>query len=36
MLSEMKHNPNITKAKLVFLIGISDIAINNNIRYFKK
>lgn len=32
ILSEMRHNRNITKAELVVLIGISDTAIDNNIR----
>ena len=35
ILSEMRHNPNITKAELVIIIGISDTAIDNNIRYLK-
>ena len=35
ILSEMRHNPNITKAELVVLIGISDTAIDNNIRYLR-
>ena len=30
ILSEMRHNPNITKSELVILIGISDTAIDNN------
>ncbi len=33
MLSEMRRNPNITKAELEIIIGISDTAIDNNIRY---
>ena len=36
ILSEMRHNPNITKAELEIIIGISDTAIDNNIRYLKK
>ena len=35
ILSEMRHNPNITKAELKIIIGISDTAIDNNIRYLK-
>ena len=35
ILSEMRHNPNITKSELVILIGISDTAIDNNIRYLR-
>jgi len=35
ILSEMRHNPNITKAELEIIIGISDTAIDNNIRYLK-
>ena len=35
ILSEMRHNPNITKAELVIIIGVSDTAIDNNIRYLK-
>lgn len=31
----MRHNPNITKAELKIIIGISDTAIDNNIRYLK-
>lgn len=31
----MRHNPNITKSELVILIGISDTAIDNNIRYLR-
>ena len=31
----MRHNPNITKAELEFIIGISDTAINSYIRYLK-
>ena len=36
ILSEMRHNPNITKAELEIIIGISDTAIDNNIRYLEK
>ena len=36
ILSEMRHNPNITKAELTMLIGISDTAIDNNIRCLKE
>ena len=35
ILSEMRHNPNITKAELIIIIGISDTAIDNNIKYLK-
>ena len=35
ILSEMRHNPNITKAELIVIIGISDTAIDNNIRYLR-
>lgn len=35
ILSEMRHNPNIIKAELEIIIGISDTAIDNNIRYKK-
>ena len=35
ILTEMRHNPNITKSELVILIGISDTAIDNNIRYLR-
>lgn len=31
----MRHNQNVTKAKLVVLLGISNIAIDN-IRYLKE
>ncbi len=31
----MRHNPNVTKAKLVVLLGISDTAVDNNIRYLR-
>ena len=35
ILFEMRHNPNITKAELIVIIGISDTAIDNNIRYLR-
>ena len=35
ILSEMRHNPNITKMELIAIIGISDTAIDNNIRYLR-
>ena len=35
ILSEMRHNPNITKAELIVIIGISYTAIDNNIRYLR-
>ena len=35
ILSEMRHNPNITKKELAVLIGISETAIDNNIKYLK-
>ena len=35
ILSEMRHNPNITKDELEFIIGISGTAIDNNRRYLK-
>lgn len=31
----MRHNLNITKAELIVIIGISDTAIDNNIRYLR-
>ena len=31
----MRNNPNITKAELIIIIGISDTAIDNNIKYLK-
>ena len=31
----MRHNPNITKDELEFIIGISGTAIDNNRRYLK-
>lgn len=36
ILSEMRHNPNITKKELAVLIGISETAIDNNIKYLKQ
>lgn len=36
IITEMRHNPNITKAELVILLGISDTAVGNNIRYLRK
>lgn len=36
IISEMRHNPNITKAELVILIGVSDTAIDNNIKYLRE
>lgn len=36
IISEIRHNPNITKAELVVLIGISNTAIDNNIRYLRE
>lgn len=36
ILSEMRNNPNITKAKLVSILGISDTAVDNNINFLKK
>ena len=35
ILSEMRHNPNITKPELAKIIGISETAIDNNIRFLK-
>lgn len=35
ILSEMRHNPNITKAELEIIIRISNTPIDNNIRYLK-
>jgi ATP-dependent DNA helicase RecG len=35
ILSEMRHNPNITKKELCSLIGISDTVIYNNIKFLK-
>ena len=36
IISEMRHNPNITKAELVILIGVSNTAIDNNIKYLRE
>ncbi len=36
IISEMRHNPNITKAELAIIIGISDTAIDKNIKYLKE
>lgn len=36
IISEMRHNPNITKAELVVLLGISNTAVDNNIRYLRE
>ena len=35
ILSETRHNTNITKTELVILIGISVSANDNNIRYLR-
>lgn len=35
ILSEMRHNPNITKKELQAIIGLSDTAIDNNIKFLK-
>ena len=32
----MRHNPNITKAELVILIGVSNTAIDNNIKHLRE
>ncbi len=32
----MRYNPNITKAELVVLLGISNTAVDNNIRYLRE
>ncbi len=32
----MRHNPNITKAELVVLLGISNTAVDNNVRYLRE
>lgn len=32
----MRHYPNVTKAELTIIIGISDTAIDNNIRYLRE
>lgn len=36
ILSEMRNDPNVTKAELSRMIGISTTAIDNNIAYLKK
>lgn len=36
IISEMRHNPNITKTELVILIGISNTAIDNNMKYLRE
>ena len=36
IMSEMRHNPNITKVELVILLGISNTAVDNNIRYLRE
>ena len=36
ILSEMRNNPNITKAELSRMLGISTTAIDNNISFLKK
>ena len=36
ILSEMRNNPNITKAELSRILGISTTAIDNNISFLKK
>ena len=35
ILSEMRHNPNMTKRELTVIIGISATAIDNNIGYLR-
>ena len=35
ILSEMRHNPSITKSELVVLIEISDTAIDNNLIFLR-
>ena len=32
----MRHNPNITKAQLVVILGISDTAVDNDIRFLRE
>lgn len=32
----MRHNPNITKAQLVAILGISDTAVDNAIRFLRE
>jgi predicted HTH transcriptional regulator len=36
IIAEMRNNPNITKAELSRLLGISTTAVDNNISYLKK
>ena len=36
IISEMRHNPNITKAQLVAILGISDTAVDNAIRFLRE
>ena len=36
IILEMRHNPNITKAELVVLLGISNTAVDNNVRYLRE
>lgn len=36
IVSEMRHNPNITKAQLVVILGISDTAVDNAIRFLRE
>ena len=36
IISEIRHNPNVTKVELCLIIGISNTAIDNNIRYLRQ
>lgn len=36
IISEMHHNPQVTKAQLVHLIGVSDTAVDKNIRLLRE
>lgn len=36
IISKMRHNPSITKAELVVLLGTSNTAVDNNIRYLRE
>lgn len=36
IISKMRHNPSITKAELVVLLGISNTAVDNNIGYLRE
>ena len=36
IISEMRQNPNITKAQLVAILGISDTAVDNAIRFLRE